>query len=29
MFYLTNATGMRGRQAVQMWPEGDSFLLAG
>ena len=29
MFYLTNATGMRGRQAVQVWPEGDSFLLAG
>ncbi len=29
MYYLTNAAGMRGRQAVQVWPEGDTFLLAG
>lgn len=29
MYYLTNATGMRGRQAVQAWPEGDTFVLAG
>lgn len=29
MYYLTHATGMRGRQAVQVWPAGDGFVLAG
>lgn len=29
MYYLTHATGMRGRQAVQVWPEGDTFVITG
>ncbi len=29
MYYLTHATGMRGRQAVQVWPEGDTFVVVG